>query len=120
MPREGGASSIRRLLSSCIAAFGILDRPPSQTMTAESCLTLESTRNDDIENAGPRYAFTSSLRWNAERIAPSASIAADMFSANDRLPTASVIAPTTIGPMVWPIPNEIVSAAIAVGQDEGG
>jgi len=33
MPREGGASSTLRLVGSIIGVSGILDRPPSRTMT---------------------------------------------------------------------------------------
>jgi hypothetical protein len=35
VPREGGGSSTPRLLGSIISVSGILDRPPSRTMTTE-------------------------------------------------------------------------------------
>ncbi len=35
MPREGGASSMRRPLGLCIDVSGILDHPLSRVMTAE-------------------------------------------------------------------------------------
>src|SRR4051812_50152886 len=66
------------------------------------------------------YDFTGSLLWNAESSGPSASSAADTLSAEERLPTASVIAPTAIGPSVWPMPKAIVIAAMLAGHSAGG
>src|SRR4030095_11486633 len=40
MPREGGASSTPRLLGSITDVSGILDRPPSRTMTMEYAFAI--------------------------------------------------------------------------------
>src|SRR5438445_4113419 len=40
MPREGGTSSTPRLIDSITEASGILDRPPSRTMTTEYEATI--------------------------------------------------------------------------------
>jgi len=40
MPREGGASSTPRPLDSIIGVSGILDRPPSRTMTMECAFAI--------------------------------------------------------------------------------
>ena len=48
--------------------------------------------------------------------APSPSISADASNAEFRIQVASVIAPIAIGPNVWPTPNTIVIAAMAVGH----
>ena len=40
MPREGGASSTPRLLGSITGVSGILDRPPSRTMTTERVFAI--------------------------------------------------------------------------------
>jgi len=61
-----------------------------------------------------------SFLWNAASNAPSASSAAETFSAYERLPSASVIAPTAIGPSVWPMPNAMVMTAMPAGQPSTG
>src|SRR3954452_6495758 len=52
--------------------------------------------------------------------APATSTAAEIFSAQDRLPIASVIAPVTIGPTIWPTLKATVIVAIDFGQAPGG
>jgi hypothetical protein len=48
MPREGGASSTPRLLGSITAASGILDRPPSRTMTIECAFAFSRRVSPEV------------------------------------------------------------------------
>src|SRR5438034_4177796 len=55
MPREGGASSTPRLVGSITGASGILDRPPSRTMTTEYAFAFSRRRSPEVwlENFPP-------------------------------------------------------------------
>src|SRR2546429_6533829 len=55
VPREGGVSSAPRLINSITAASGILDRPPSRTMTTEYAFTFSRRELPEVcSNCCPR------------------------------------------------------------------